>query len=70
MMTLTEDENEVYTDYWTEIDSYIAEKTAKYITGELDVEADWDTFVKDLENLHLQDVIDAYQSAYDRFSAS
>lgn len=70
MMTLNQDEQDTYADYWTEIDTYIAEKTAKYITGELDIEADWDTFLKDLENLHLQDVIDAYQSAYDRFSAT
>ena len=70
MMTLSEDEQAVYADYWTEIDTYITEKTAKYITGELNVEADWETFLADLENLHLQDVIDAYQSAYDRFSAN
>ena len=70
MLTLNEDEQATYADYWTEIDTYITEKTAKYITGELDVEADWDTFLADLENLHLQDVIDAYQSAYDRFIAN
>lgn len=70
MMTMNEDEQMTYSDYWTEIDSYIAEKTAKYITGELDVEADWETFLSDLEDLHLQDVVDAYQSAYDRFSAA
>lgn len=70
MMTLNEEETEVYTDYWTEIDTYIQGKTAKYITGELDVEADWENYLADLESYHLQDVIDAYQSAYDRFSAS
>ena len=65
-LVLTQDETDTYNDAWTDINAYITESTAKFITGELDVEADWDNFVKDLEKMGLQDVIDVYQAAYNR----
>ena len=66
MLTLNEEENNIYSDYWTDINKYIGEETAKFITGQRSIEAEWDQFVTDLYALGLQDVLDAYQSAYDR----
>ena len=65
-LCLNEDERDIYADCWTGIDSYLTEMTAKFITGELDVNAEWDAYLEQLEMLGLQDVIDAYQAAYDR----
>ena len=64
---LTEDEMLDYGDYWTDINNYVGEMTAKFITGELDIETEWDNYVKELYNLNLQDVLDIYQTAYDRY---
>lgn len=65
-LVLTQDETDTYNDAWTDINAYIAETTAKFISGETDVETGWDAYIKDLEKMGLQDVIDVYQAAYDR----
>ena len=67
-LNLNEDERDIYADYWTAIDTYMIEMTAKFITGDLEVEAEWAGYLEQLEILGLQDVIDAYQAAYDRFA--
>ena len=65
-LVLTEDESDTYNDAWTDINSYIVETTAKFITGEADIAAEWDSYIAELESMGLQDVIDVYQAAYDR----
>ncbi|MEE1328407.1 MAG: extracellular solute-binding protein [Oscillospiraceae bacterium] len=65
-LVLTEDESDTYNDAWTDINAYIVESTAKFITGEADIAAEWDSYVEALEQMGLQDVIDVYQAAYDR----
>ena len=65
-LVLTQDETDTYNDAWTDINAYITESTAKFITGEEDIATGWENFVKDLEQMGLQDVIDVYQAAYDR----
>ena len=66
MLALTEDEVNTYNDYWTDINKYIGEETTKFITGERDIASEWDRYISDLYALGLEDVLDAYQSAYDR----
>lgn len=65
-LVLTPDESDIYNDAWADIDAYIAENTAKFITGELDIATNWDTYMSDLQKMGLQDVYDVYQAAYDR----
>ena len=65
-LVLTEDESDTYNDAWTDINAYITESTAKFITGDADIAAEWDNYIKALEGMGLQDVIDVYQAAYDR----
>lgn len=69
VLTLTQDEQDTYNDSWTDINAYITEWTAAFITGDKDVEADWETYIKGLEAMGMQEVVDAYQSAYDRYLA-
>jgi putative aldouronate transport system substrate-binding protein len=65
-LVLTEDESDTYNDAWTDINAYIVESTAKFITGDADIAAEWDNYIAELESMGLQDVIDVYQAAYDR----
>ena len=44
----------------------MSEITAKFITGEVDIDAEWDNYLKELDALGLQDVLDAYNAAYQR----
>lgn len=65
-VTLNAEENEVYSDIYPEIKSYIEEMTVKFIMG-LEPLENYDAFVEKLNSLGIQDVIKAYQSAYDRY---
>ena len=69
LLILTEDERETYNDCWTDIANKIAESTAAFITGQADLEKDWDTYINDLYAMGLQDLIDNYQAALDRYNA-
>jgi len=40
---------------------------AKFISGVVDIETGWDTYVKTLDQMGLQDVMKVYQAAYDRW---
>lgn len=66
MLTLTEDESNIYKDNWTDLNKYIGEETAKFITGDRDIATEWDAYVSELYAMGLQDVLDVYQAAYDR----
>lgn len=68
-LILTADEQDIYTDCWTDIETYINEMNAAFITGQKDIEAEWDTYVSTLYDMGLQDVIDVYQAALDRYNA-
>ncbi|MBR3811266.1 MAG: hypothetical protein IKJ16_02910 [Agathobacter sp.] len=66
VLTLTQDESDIYNDAWADIDTYIGESTAKFITGEWSIEQSWDSYVAELDKMGLKDVIGVYQAAYDR----
>jgi putative aldouronate transport system substrate-binding protein len=53
-----------------ECKDYFNEMRAKFITGEADIETEWDDYVATMYNLGLQDWIDAMQSYYDRAVAN
>lgn len=64
--TLNEDEKEVYSDIYPEIKSYVEEMTVKFIMG-LELMDNYDNFLATLDTLGVQEVVDAYQNAYDRY---
>lgn len=64
-LTLSEDDQDDYADIWTDMESYIAQMHAKFITGEEDIEAGWDAYLKNLEKMGLPEVLEMYQNAYD-----
>lgn len=50
---------------FTDIDNYIRDKNAAWISGQSDVDADWDAYLAQLEKLGLQDLINIKQTAID-----
>ena len=68
-LILSQEEQDTYNDCWVDIETKVHEMSAAFITGQADLEKDWDTFVDDLYNMGLQDVIDAYQAALDRYNS-
>lgn len=67
VLPLTDDEHDIYTDAWTDINKYVMEFQAAVLTGDKDIEAEWDTFIANLNDMGLQDVIDVYQAALERY---
>ena len=66
---LSSDESGRASALQSDIYTYVAECIPKFILGEMDTETDWDTFVSNCEGMGLQEVIDIYQTAYDRYAA-
>lgn len=64
----TEAENELRDMYSTDVETGWVEFRDKFITGELDIDAEWDNFVETLNALGLPYMIECYQSVYDRTS--
>ena len=63
----TIDEDSVYTRNQVEIDTYSDEMIYKFITGGLDVDEQWDTFVSTMYDMGLADNISIQQAAYERW---
>jgi len=48
-----------------DLNLYVDECLAKFITGEMDIEKDWDAFIKQCENLELSEILRITQESYD-----
>ena len=68
MLTFTEDEQYVLDNHLTDIKTYYKEMEGKFITGVADIDAEWDTYCKTLDQMGVQDVIEVYQASYDRLN--
>lgn len=49
-----------------ELDKYIEEARIRFITGDMNLDDDWDRYIKNLDNIGLSKYIQTYQRAYDR----
>ncbi len=67
-ITLKENESKRYSLLSTQVSTYIGEHTAKFYTKELDINAAWDNYVKQLEDMGVREMIEIYQSALDRYN--
>ena len=65
-LMFTSEEEEVVTDIGTAINSYVEECWARFITGDLDLDKDWDAYLRELNNMGLSDYQQVVQQAYDR----
>jgi putative aldouronate transport system substrate-binding protein len=50
-------------DLQTAISDYLTQKTAEWISGQADIDKEWDEYIKQLEKLQLQDYISMRQKA-------
>lgn len=46
------------------------ERIGRFITGDLSIDAEWDTFQQDLIDMGIEDCIAIYQECYNDFIAS
>ena len=60
------DEVSEYATVKTEYAKYVKQSLVQFIVGDLDIESDWDTYVKNLDKLGQDDLLAVSQKAYDR----
>lgn len=65
-----EEETEVVNEYGPMIWEYSNEARNLFVTGELDLDKDWDEYLAKLENIGLNEYIAAAQTCYDRMQAA
>lgn len=65
-LCLSPEEGEIVSLYATDLATYVAEEVPKFVTGDRDF-TQWDTFIETCEGMHLDELLAAYQGAYDRF---
>ncbi len=63
---LTAEQTEEISELRTDIDKYVSEKFAAWVTGEGDIDSEWDAYLKQLDGLELQRFLEIYQAAYER----
>lgn len=64
---LTEDESLDAADINTELNLYMESSFAKFMTGTWTVENNWTEYMNGLESIGAFDLVDIYQTAYDRY---
>ena len=62
----TENENAVKEKYASDINTFANEQLQKWVMGTESVDATWDKYISTLNSMHLSEMVDIYQSAYDR----
>lgn len=48
-----------------DLNAYVRQSMASFITGELDIEKDWNDFVKNCQNMRVDEALEMTQAAYD-----
>lgn len=69
VITPTVDESRELSGIMTTVDTYTDEMTLKFITGEMSIDDNWDSYVKQVNSLKVDRAAEINQGAYDRFLA-
>lgn len=67
-LKFTAEEQDVITNRYTDISSYVKEMRDKFIQGVVDFETGWDEYCKTIEIMHIDEVLEVHQAAYDRWN--
>lgn len=65
----TTEESELYASKFTDIATYVSTMIPQFIMGESSLDSDWDSFQSQLKEMGIDDCINVYQQAYDRYLA-
>lgn len=62
-ISLSTEDADAYNAVYGDINTFVQECYAKFITGEMSLDEDWDYYITTLESMGIQTCIDAYQNA-------
>ncbi|MCJ8014740.1 ABC transporter substrate-binding protein [Paenibacillus sp. KQZ6P-2] len=63
---LKDEESQPIQTISVELANYVKESTVRFITGDLNLDKDWDTYVQSLDKIGLRKYLETYQKGYDR----
>jgi len=66
-MSLTADEESTYAAAATDVSTYMDEIVIKFMIGDADIDAQWDTYLDTMDSLGANEMIDIYAAAYERY---
>ncbi|NLG25150.1 MAG: extracellular solute-binding protein [Clostridiales bacterium] len=69
ILTGTDAENRAYTKVMNDVSKYVSETEAKFITGKLNLDGDFDAFVSQLQKMGIEDAIQIKNDQYQRWLA-
>lgn len=69
-MPFTEAQSRAISEYAVSIGAYANSAAVRFITGDMDIEADWDTYLAEMEKMDLNGYIQIMQDAYDAYAAN
>ena len=65
--TFTSEESEIIADHLTDIETYRDEMCIRFITGEADIEAEYENYLATLDSLGLGELQEVYSASYARY---
>lgn len=67
-LIFTSDEMDEIRESKTTINEYVNECIARFITGDMDPDKDWDKYIKELDNMNIERYLEISQQAYERMN--
>ena len=67
---MTSEESTVYSAAYSDIATYVGQFALQVIMGDVDVNASWDEYVANIENMNIATCIEQQQAALDRYLAA
>ena len=69
-MPFTEEQSKLIAEYTLSVDAYANSATIRFITGDMDIEADWEAYLAELNKMDVDGYVKVMQDAYDAYKAS
>jgi len=67
---MTQEESDAIVVQLTELKAYLGEQFGLFMSGQKDIESEWDNFVAECYRLGAKEITEVYQNVYDRWNSS
>lgn len=69
-LAFTGDDRQAVSEYTLTIGGFVNQAAVQFITGDMDIDKDWDSYISRLKSMGMDDYIARYQKAYDAYIAA
>lgn len=66
LIKYNQEEYDQIKDIYSTLVTYVNESMARFVTGDMDLDTQWDAYLEELDNIGLQRFVEISQTAYDR----